>query len=89
MPKSAISQNLAHFIILVRNHRVILDSDLATLYGVETKHLNRAVKRNPTRFPEDFMFRLTKKEVEVLRYQFVTSKTPPSEPPRKKIGFHP
>jgi len=57
----------------IRKHRVILDSDLARLYGVETKQLNRAVKRNLDRFPNDFMFRLTNEEVEALRCQFGTS----------------
>ncbi len=51
----------------------MLDSDLAKLYGVETKVLNQAVKRNIKRFPEDFLFRLTKDEFEVLKSQFVTS----------------
>lgn len=52
----------------------MLDSDLAELYGVETKALNRAVTRNIERFPKDFMFRLTPAEAETLRYQFGTSK---------------
>lgn len=51
----------------------MLDRDLAELYGVETKVLNQAVKRNPERFPEDFMFELTVEEFEVLRRQFGTS----------------
>ena len=49
-------------ILLVRGHKVILDADLAKLYGVTTKRLNQQVKRNSDRFPEDFMFRLTQKE---------------------------
>jgi hypothetical protein len=49
-------------ILLLRGHRVILDRDIATLYGVETRTLNQAVKRNLDRFPADFMFRLTPKE---------------------------
>lgn len=57
----------------IRNQRVMLDSDLAKLYGVETKNLNRAVKRNIERFPEDFMFQLTEEEWQVLRCQFGTS----------------
>lgn len=52
----------------------MLDSDLATLYGVETKVLNQAVKRNLIRFPSDFMFELTKEEHDSLRSQFVTLK---------------
>ncbi|MAX66312.1 MAG: DNA-binding protein [Halobacteriovoraceae bacterium] len=58
----------------VRGQRVMLDSDLAKLYGVETKVFNQTVKRNSRRFPEDFMFQLTKEEYEVLRSQIVTSK---------------
>ena len=58
---------------LIRGERVILDSDLARIYGVETKSLNRAVKRNPERFPSDFVFQLTKDELTALRYQFGTS----------------
>lgn len=57
----------------IRGHRVILDSDLASLYGVATKRLNEQVKRNADRFPEDFMFRLTEEEAEVLRSQIATS----------------
>src|SRR6202012_653136 len=60
-------------IITVRDQRVMLDNDLATLYGVETKQINRAVKRNPTRFPEDFMFQLDPKEETFLRCQYGTS----------------
>jgi hypothetical protein len=62
-------------ILLVRGHKVILDSDLADLYGVEVKVLNQAVKRNTERFPEDFMFQLTVEEEESLRSQIVTLKT--------------
>ena len=71
LPEEAI----ANMIREIRGVRVILDIDLAALYGVETKALNRAVKRNPDRFPEDFMFQLTRQEFEVLRYQFGTLKT--------------
>ncbi len=60
-------------IYIVRGTKVMLDSDLAELYGVETKALNRAVKRNISRFPEDFMFQLDSNELEVLRYQFGTA----------------
>lgn len=67
----------------VRGHRVLLDADLAKLYGVETKVLNQAVKRNQQRFPSDFMFQLTVAEMSNLRSQSVTSsshggrRTPP------------
>jgi len=55
-------ERIENLILLVRNHRVIIDADLAGLYGVATKALNQAVKRNRKRFPQDFMFRLNKKE---------------------------
>jgi hypothetical protein len=61
-------------ILLVRGHKVILDMDLADLYGVETGALNRAVKRNIQRFPDDFMFQLTGEEAERLRCQIGISK---------------
>ncbi|RZK56920.1 MAG: ORF6N domain-containing protein [Pedobacter sp.] len=61
-------------IYVIRNQKVMLDSDLAGLYGVETKVLNQAIKRNTERFPEDFMFQLTESEWGSLRSQFVTSK---------------
>ena len=60
-------------IYLVRRQRVMLDADLAALYDVETKTLNRAVKRNRDRFPKDFMFLVTVAEARSLRYQFGTS----------------
>ena len=60
-------------ILLIRDQKVMLDSDLAKLYGVETKTLNKAVNRNADRFPEDFIFQLTIREVENLRFQFGTS----------------
>jgi phage regulator Rha-like protein len=61
-------------IYFIRGHKVMLDSNLALLYGVKTKNLNKAVKRNLERFPGDFMFQLTSKELESLRFQFGTSK---------------
>jgi hypothetical protein len=60
-------------IFIVRGIRVMLDSDLAELYGVLTKNLNKAVGRNKDRFPEDFMFQLTEEEAESLRFQIGTS----------------
>jgi phage regulator Rha-like protein len=60
-------------IYLVRGQRVMLDSDLAELYGVETKNLLKAVKRNFERFPEDFIFQMTSEEFGRLRFQFGTS----------------
>ena len=58
---------------IIRGHKVILDTDLAALYQVETKALNQAVRRNMDRFPEDFMFQLSVEEAESLRSQLVTS----------------
>ncbi|MBK8612983.1 MAG: ORF6N domain-containing protein [Flavobacteriales bacterium] len=57
----------------VRGHRVMLDRDLARLYGVPTKALKQAVRRNRERFPEDFMFEMNKEELEHWRSQIVTS----------------
>ncbi len=59
----------------IRGQKLMLDSDLAELYNVETKNLNLAVKRNIKRFPPDFMFQLTKPEWDILRLQFETSKS--------------
>src|SRR5664280_1806578 len=64
-------------IFVLRGHRVMLDRDLAELYGVETRALNQAVKRNADRFPDDFMFKLTLEEAQAvlaLRSQLVTLK---------------
>lgn len=60
-------------IYLIRGHKVMIDVDLAELYGVATKALNQQVQRNRKRFPEDFMFQLTNAEAEVFRSQFATS----------------
>lgn len=60
-------------ILLVRGHKVMLDADLAELYGVKTKRFNEQVRRNRERFPADFMFRLTDQEVANLRSQIATS----------------
>jgi hypothetical protein len=65
---------IARQIYLVRGEKVMLDSDLARLYGVETFNLNKAVKRNADRFPEDFMFQLTRQEAQSLRFQIGMSK---------------
>jgi phage regulator Rha-like protein len=66
-------ERIERAILLIRGEKVMLDSDLAEIYGVETKVLNRAVKRNQHRFPPDFMFQLTAKEATNLRCQFGTS----------------
>jgi hypothetical protein len=67
------AERIEQAILLIRGQKVILDADLAVLYGVETKALNRAVKRNIGRFPADFMFQLTEGEVTGLRRHFGTS----------------
>ena len=59
-------EEIGRTILVLRRQRIILDADLAALYGVPTKALNQAVKRNAERFPEDFIFRLTRAEVEAL-----------------------
>ena len=66
-------ERVENWILSIRGHRVMLDADLAELYGVPTKRLNEAVRRNAARFPEDFMFQLTADEAEILRSQFATS----------------
>ena len=67
-------QALAGRSVVIRGQRVLLDAELAQLYEVETKRFNEQIKRNLTRFPSDFMFRLTDEEFESLRSQFATSK---------------
>lgn len=64
---------ISNKIYFIRNQKVMLDRDLAALYGIETKRLKEQVKRNISRFPEDFMFELTKSEFENWRSQFATS----------------
>ena len=65
-------ENIDNLIHVIRGKQVMLDIDLARLYGVETKRLNEQVKRNMERFPEDFMFQLSKDEIDFLRSQFAT-----------------
>jgi len=71
---TAPMERVADRILSIRGHRVMLDADLAELYGVATKRLNEAVRRNAARFPEDFMFRLMPDEAESLRSHYATSK---------------
>jgi len=66
-------ERIERVILLIRDHKVMLDSDLASLYEVETKALVRAVKRNSDRFPQDFMFQLSQEEFDDLRRHFGTS----------------
>ena len=67
------AKHISHKIYFLRGTRVMLDADLARLYGVTTKNLNKAVKRNVNRFPSDFMFRLRSSETKILRFQTGTS----------------
>lgn len=67
-------QRIERSILLLREHKIMLDADLADLYGVPTKALVQAVKRNLDRFPDDFMFQLTREEFNDLRSQAVTSR---------------
>lgn len=67
-------ENIRSRIYTIRDRQVMLDSDLAELYSVETKRLNEQVRRNISRFPKEFMFQLTNEEFYTLRPQFVTSK---------------
>src|SRR5690242_20965810 len=66
---------IAQSILILRGHRVILDSELAALYGVSAKRFNEQVRRNRNRFPADFMFQLTAEESRALRSQFATLKS--------------
>ena len=80
MPKSDLplikvsEEIILEKIYVIRRQKAMLDKDLAEMYGVEVKRLNEAVKRNSTRFPEDFMFQLSKDEDDALRSQFATLK---------------
>ena len=78
-------EGITRAILVLRGHRVILDRHLAELYGVETRVLNQAAKRNEERFPEDFRFQLTAQEAAALRSQFVTLKPGRGQHPK----FHP
>ena len=71
---TGISERIESSIYLIRSEKVILDHDLASLYGVSTKSLIQSVKRNLERFPQDFMFQLTNREFAILRSQIVTSR---------------
>jgi hypothetical protein len=71
-PGGLLPEVIERRILLIRGHKVMLDAHLADLYGVETKALKRAVRRNRERFPGDFMFQLTKEEEDILRSQFGT-----------------
>lgn len=73
-PNSLVpAERIERAIVVLRGHKVMLDSDLAALYEVDTRVLNQAVKRNTARFPDDFMFQLTAEEADYLRSQSVIS----------------
>ena len=77
-----VQERITKSIYIIRNHKVMMDSELADMYGVETKRLNEQVKRNMERFPADFMFQLNQEEWENLKSQIATSslggrRTPP------------
>ena len=74
MPAIIPTEQIERLILLIRGHKVMLDTDLAVLYGVETRVLVQAVKRNSNRFPLDFMFQLSDEEANFLRSQTVISK---------------
>ncbi len=72
-PAPPAAETITGRIVFVRGHKVLLDADLAALYGVPTGRFNEAVRRNLARFPQDFMFQLTEKEHAALRSQFAIS----------------
>ena len=72
-PAAVLNASIERRIFVIRGQKVMVDSDLADLYRVPTKVFNQAVKRNLNRFPKDFMFQLSAKEMEILRSQIVTS----------------
>jgi hypothetical protein len=78
-------KRILKIIIVIRGENVILDSDLARLYDVETRRLNEQVRRNIEKFPDDFMFQLTKEESENLKSQIATSSS--SWGGRRKLPF--
>jgi hypothetical protein len=75
-PSVLVTRNIVQSIHNVRGHRVMIDSDLAGLYGVTTKRLNEQLKRNRERFPPDFAFQLTAEEAASLKSQFATASAP-------------
>lgn len=87
-PGSLPVEAISHTILILRRQRVILDADLAALYGVSTKRLNEQVKRNANRFPEDFVFRLNRAETETLnRSRFATGSLKHRDPKLPPFAF--
>ncbi len=78
-----MSADISNIIFTVRRQKIVLDSDLAALYGVPTKVFNQTIKRNFARFPASFMFQLTAQESEAMRSQFVTAS------PKRNLRFLP
>lgn len=83
----AFEESLAPLIFTIRGHRVVLDADLARLYGVTTKRLNEATKRNRQRFPDDFAFQLTRGELSAFRSQFATLIRQPPDSASEKSNW--
>ncbi|MEK7584932.1 MAG: ORF6N domain-containing protein [Patescibacteria group bacterium] len=81
------AERIERSILLIRKQKVLLDADLADLYGVEIKVMIQAIKRNVERFPKDFMFQLTKVEADSLRSQFVTFKSSGRGKHRKYLPY--
>jgi hypothetical protein len=77
-------ENVAQLVFLIRGEKVMLDADLARLYGVSTKALNQALRRNRNRFPRDFVFQLSRTEYDAMRSQIVTASAA-SKPMRSQI----
>lgn len=73
--KDTLPENIGPRLIILRNQPVLLDSDVATIFGVETKRVNEAVRRNSEKFPKDYMFTLEHQEIATLRSQIATSNT--------------
>ncbi|MBP5369922.1 MAG: ORF6N domain-containing protein [Bacteroidales bacterium] len=85
MPDNSLqTTNIENKILVIRGQQVMLDRDLAELYGVETKRLNEQVRRNTERFPEEFMFQLTRNELESVKSQIATLKNDSNESLRGK-----
>lgn len=87
LPALVPTERIANMILLLRGVKVMIDRDLAELYGVETKVFNQAVRRNTDRFPDDFMFQLSKGEFNTLRSQIVTLKGRGKHPKYLPLAF--
>ena len=82
-----IPEQIERLVLVIRGQKVMLDYDLARIYGVPTKAFNQAVKRNADRFPEGFVFQPACEEFDVLRSQIVTSKPRPGRGPRRYLPY--